>query len=102
LPCWLTWTAAVGTTIDGSSRSVMRVVTSSGPGGILTRTMLPAVILVPPLLGWFRLLGQRSGWYGTEFLCLKGHGLLHVPEIPTTYNTQRWMDLDASWGSLFS
>jgi len=41
-------------------------------------------------------------WYGTEFLCLKGHGLLHVPEIPTTYSTQRWQDLDPSWGSLFS
>jgi len=51
-------------------------------------------------------IGQASQtfleWYGTEFLCLKGHGLLHVPEIPTTYSTQRWQDLDPSWGSLFS
>ena len=46
---------------------LMGVVTSSGPGGLFTRTMLPAVILGPPLLGWFRLLGQRAGWYGTEF-----------------------------------
>ncbi len=51
-------------------------------------------------------IGQASQtfleWYGTEFLCVKGHGLLHVPEIPTTYSTQRWLDLDPSWGSLFS
>jgi len=40
--------------------------------------------------------------YGTELVCAKGHGLLHVPEIPTTYDTQRWLDLDPSWSSLFS
>lgn len=44
-----------------------RVVTSSGPGGTLTRAMLPAALLIPPLFGWFRLLGQHAGWYGTEF-----------------------------------
>lgn len=41
-------------------------------------------------------------WYGTEFVCVKGHGLLHVPEIPTvSFRTQSWMQLDRSWGSLF-
>jgi hypothetical protein len=33
-------------------------------------------------------------WYGTEFLCARGHGLLHVPEIRTSfYAEQRWMYL---------
>jgi hypothetical protein len=41
-------------------------------------------------------------WYGTELFCAKGHGLLHVPEIATTYSTQRWRDLDRSWSVLFS
>jgi len=41
-------------------------------------------------------VGQASriflGWDGTEFLCRKGHGLLHVPETPTSwYHTQRWL-----------
>ena len=41
-------------------------------------------------------------WYGTEFLCTRGHGLLHVPEIPTSsYPAPRWMALDASWKQLF-
>ncbi len=41
-------------------------------------------------------------WYGTEFVCMKGHGLMHVPEIPTTsFETQRWMRLDRSWSGLF-
>jgi hypothetical protein len=39
--------------------------------------------------------------YGTEFFCPKGHGLLHVPEIPNSYSTQRWLHLDSSWSSLF-
>ena len=44
-------------------------------------------------------VGQASriflGWDGTEFLCRKGHGLLHVPETPTSwYGTQRWLSLD--------
>jgi hypothetical protein len=43
-----------------------------------------------------------TGWYGTEYFCEKGHGLMYVPEFTTTYSTQRWLDLDASWGSLFS
>lgn len=42
-------------------------------------------------------------WYGTELVCAQGHGLLYVPEIPTScYSTQRWQYLDPSWSSLFS
>jgi hypothetical protein len=42
-------------------------------------------------------------WYGTELLCPKGHGLMHVPEILTSsYSAQRWLQLDPSWKSLFS
>ena len=35
-------------------------------GGILFRRMLPVVILLPVVMGWLRLSGQRAGWYGTE------------------------------------
>jgi hypothetical protein len=42
-------------------------------------------------------------WYGTELMCAQGHGLLYVPEIPTScYSTQRWQYLDPSWSGLFS
>jgi MacB-like periplasmic core domain len=42
------------------------------------------------------------GWHGTEFICGEGHGLLHVPEVSTTwFSTQRWLYLDASWKGLF-
>jgi hypothetical protein len=32
------------------------------------------------------------GRYGTEYFCAKGHGRLYVPEVPTTYTAQRWLD----------
>lgn len=52
-------------------------------------------------------VGQASrnflAWHGTELICAGGHGLLHIPELPTSwFGTQRWLDLDASWGTLFS
>ena len=51
-------------------------------------------------------IGQPSRtlleWYGTELLCTRGHGLLHVPEIRNSYSEQRWLHFDSSWSSLFS
>jgi hypothetical protein len=35
-------------------------------------------------------------WYGTELICAEGHGMMHVPEIPSSsYSAQRWVSLDA-------
>lgn len=52
-------------------------------------------------------VGQAScnflAWNGTELLCVRGHGLLHIPELPTSwFSTQRWLALDASWLCLFA
>jgi MacB-like periplasmic core domain len=42
-------------------------------------------------------------WHGTELMCADGHGLLHVPELPTCwFSTQRWIYLDPSWSGLFA
>jgi hypothetical protein len=51
-------------------------------------------------------VGQPScnflGWSGTELICASGHGLLHIPELPTSwFSTQRWLCLDPSWLCLF-
>jgi hypothetical protein len=51
-------------------------------------------------------VGQPSrtflAWNGTELICVGGHGLLHVPEMPTSwFSTQRWLYLDPSWEVLF-
>jgi hypothetical protein len=35
------------------------------------------------------------------FMCPSGHGLLYVPENPTSwFSTQRWLSLDPSWSNL--
>jgi hypothetical protein len=52
-------------------------------------------------------VGQAScnflSWNGTELFCVSGHGLLHIPELPTSwFSTQRWLCLDSSWRCLFS
>ena len=52
-------------------------------------------------------VGQASqnflAWNGTELICARGHGLLHIPELPTSwFSTQRWLYLDPSWSGLFS
>jgi hypothetical protein len=42
-------------------------------------------------------------WNGTELICSGGHGLLHIPELQTSwFNTQRWLYLDPSWDVLFA
>jgi hypothetical protein len=42
-------------------------------------------------------------WNGMELMCAGGHGLLHVPEMPTSwFSTQRWLYLDPSWEVLFA
>jgi hypothetical protein len=41
-------------------------------------------------------------WSGTEMVCPSGHGLLHIPEHPTSwFQAQRWLCLGSSWSELF-
>lgn len=41
-------------------------------------------------------------WHGTELMCGEGHGLLHIPDMSTSwFSTQRWLALDGSWRGLF-
>ncbi|HYO08535.1 MAG TPA: PAS domain S-box protein [Tepidisphaeraceae bacterium] len=47
-------------------RGLMAAVNSDSAGGVLARRLLPACVLVPAILGWFRLMGERIGLYGAE------------------------------------
>jgi len=51
-------------------------------------------------------VGDRSrcllSFSGMEYACSEGHGLMHVPDYPTSwFASQRWLALDASWRTLF-
>ncbi len=41
-------------------------------------------------------------WYGSEFMCARGHGFLQTPEIGASQCERQWLKLDDSWSSLFS
>lgn len=52
-------------------------------------------------------VGQPSrtflAWNGTELVCERGHTLLHIPEISTSwFGAQRWVCLDGTWEFLFA
>jgi hypothetical protein len=41
-------------------------------------------------------------WWGTELVCSEGHGLLHVPEMKSSWlEFEQWVRLDESWKPLF-
>jgi len=42
-------------------------------------------------------------WYGAESTCSRGHGLLHISEMPASYSARpEWLALGDSWRGLFS
>ena len=42
-------------------------------------------------------------WYGAESTCSRGHGLLHIPEMPASSSAKpEWLSLGDSWSGLFS
>ena len=41
-------------------------------------------------------------WWGTELVCADGHGMLHVPEMKSSWlEFDQWVSLDESWKPLF-
>ena len=52
---------SVGILCARPDRGVMAVVTSGDAGGVMARRLLPAVILIPALVGWVGWLGRQVG-----------------------------------------
>jgi PAS domain S-box-containing protein len=46
--------------------SVLQEILSQHHGGLMARRVLPLAILLPMVMGWLRLQGQRAGLYDTE------------------------------------
>ncbi|MEJ0037531.1 MAG: PAS domain-containing protein [Gammaproteobacteria bacterium] len=56
----------VGFVLARPDRSIARELFSQHHGGLMARRVLPLAILLPMIVGWLRLQGQRAGWYETE------------------------------------
>ena len=48
-------------------RGVASLLGGDDIGAALVRRLLPMAVIVPPLVGFIRLIGQQEGLYGTEF-----------------------------------
>lgn len=48
-------------------KGFMKNISSDNTGGTIIRRFLPIVILIPIILGWIKLRGERSGWFTNEF-----------------------------------
>ncbi len=53
---------------------LMEIVTAATSGGSLIRQLLPVVILIPLVIGWIHMYGQKAKWYGEA----EGTALLSV------------------------
>ena len=56
----------VGILCSRPERGLVALLRSDSMGGVVTRRLLPAAVLVPTALGWLRLEGERAGLYNTE------------------------------------
>ncbi len=59
--------SAVGVLCARPDRGITAVIASDSTGGALVRRLLPAVILIPAVLGWMRLAGQRAKLFDSHF-----------------------------------
>lgn len=58
---------AVGTLWARPDYGFMAIITSDNVAGLMARRLLPAIFLIPPLLGSLRILGERAGYYNAIF-----------------------------------
>ncbi len=58
---------AVGVVFARRSSGLPKLLVDPGAAGSVARRLVPAAVLVPFLLGWLRLLGEKNGWYDTPF-----------------------------------
>ena len=59
--------ASVGILCARPDKGPLGILTASGVGSAMARRMLPLAIVLPILIGWLRLQGERAGFYGFEF-----------------------------------
>lgn len=57
---------SIGVLFARAHTGIVAVITSDAPGGAMARSQLPIAIVVPVVLGWFRLKGQELRLYHTD------------------------------------
>jgi len=57
----------IGIVFARRSSGIPKLLVDPGAAGTVARRLIPAAVAVPFLLGWLRLVGEKSGWYDTPF-----------------------------------
>lgn len=83
----------VGLLISAENSQFVRLLTSNHLGGRMARSVLPAIVLIPFSVGWFRIVGENQGLYsrvdGTAVFVL----LIIITLFFLTWVVARKMDL---------
>lgn len=58
---------ATGILLARPDRGMMVILSSRSAGGVMARRLLPVILVVPSILGAFRVVGERAGWYDSDF-----------------------------------
>lgn len=58
---------ALGIVFARRTTGLPRLLVDPGAAGTVARRLVPAAVVVPFLLGWMRLLGEKNGFYDTPF-----------------------------------
>jgi PAS domain S-box-containing protein len=76
------------------NEGIVSIAASNSNSGFLLRTLVPAIIVVPILIGWLRHAGQRANLYdtpfGTALLVLGSIGCLAVLTMLVARSMYRW------------
>jgi PAS domain S-box-containing protein len=81
-----TFLLCAGIVAANGRRGVMKLLSDQGAAGLVTRRLCPAAILVPAIVGWLRVWGEKRGMFSTEF----GVSMLSVANIVTFTGLVWW------------
>ncbi|HEY4362447.1 MAG TPA: hypothetical protein VGN17_15845 [Bryobacteraceae bacterium] len=88
LSTWLSLLACMGVLLWSVRDQQARCRVCLNRLGLRTRVGCPGCLLLD--------------WAGTELVCVEGHGMLHVPEMVSSWSkSDQWTSLDESWQALF-
>lgn len=58
---------ALGGLLVTGDKGLMRAFLSENLGGVTARRLIPAIVIIPAVLGYMRLAGQQAGYFNTEY-----------------------------------